>query len=61
MESSSTVLKEAVSQDFLPLFFTNQKMALLTNSFLQRYSNSKFEKFDSAQCDTAQSLTFLIS
>ena len=37
------------------------KMVLLKNSFLRRYSNLKFKKFDSAQCDTAQSRNFLSS
>ena len=65
------MFKGAVSRDFWPLFFSwiepiwphdkQAKMVLLTNSFPQRYSSLKFEKFDSAQCDTAWSRIFLTS
>ena len=58
--------KEAVSRDFRPLFFMDRietilspdrqaELVLLKNSFSRRYSNSKIEKFDSAQCDTVRS------
>ena len=33
-------------------------MVLLKNSFSRRYSNLKFEKFDSAQANTARSRIF---
>ena len=37
------------------------KMVFLKNSFSRRYSNLKFEKFDSAQANTARSRNFLTS
>ena len=37
------------------------KMVFLKNLFSRRYSNLKFEKFDSAQANTARSQNFLTS
>ena len=63
--SKISFLKEAVSRDFRPQFFSwiepiwapdkQAKMVLLKNLFSRRYSNSKFQKFDSAQ-DFAESI-----
>ena len=58
--------KGAVSQDFLPFLLIEPiwapdeqaKIVFLKNSFLRRYSNLKFEKFDSAQANIAQSQFF---
>ena len=64
-------LKGAVSRDFRTLFFSlikpiwapdeHAKMVFLKNSFSRRYSNLKFEKFDSAQTNTARSRNFSTS
>ena len=64
-------LKGQCHKIFLPLFFhesspsgpliNRQKMFFLKNSFWQRYWNLKFEKFDSAQANSARSQKFLTS
>ena len=56
--------KGAVSRDFRPLIFSwiesiwvpdkQAKMVFLKYSFSRRYSNSKFENFDSAQANTVR-------
>ena len=58
-----------MSRDFRPQFFSliepiwvpdkQAKMVFLKNLFSRRYSNLKFEKFDSAQANTARSRFFL--